>query len=254
MLHWQSEALILKADKFGDHDAIVHVFSAEHGLSRGVVKAGFATKRRADMQLGTLAEVTFKARMAEHMGSITLEAKHSFAARVMQDPLKLAAVGSMLSLLSASLAEHDPHPELYRKTIHFLQHAVVGEDSLLWLTEYARLEFALLEEVGFGLDLSSCAATGETGDLAYVSPKSARAVSRTAGAPYKERLLPLTEVMRNGHYIADNYKEIWDSLCVSGHFLETSLFPALNRPYPLLRGHFLAVLTRQRGKCHRAAV
>lgn len=244
MLHWQSEALILRVDKYGDHDAIVHGFSAEHGLSRGVVKAGFSRKRRADMQPGTLADVIFKARMPEHLGSITLEAKHSFAARVMQDPLKLAAMGSSLSLLSASLAEHDPHPELYAKTIHFLQHLAVGANTHIWLCEYVRLELALLEETGFGLDLTSCAATGSGEDLIYVSPNSARAVSRAAGEPYKHKLLPLPNWIKNNQEPSDSIDEIGCGLRLSGYFIEQRLLPALNRPVPELRQHFLAVLGR----------
>ncbi|MEJ0009910.1 MAG: DNA repair protein RecO [Alphaproteobacteria bacterium] len=172
MLQWSGEALILKVDKFGDHDAIVHLFSGEHGLERGVVKAGMSSKRRADMQPGTLVEARFKARMPEHLGSITFEPRHSFAARVMHDPLRLAGAGSILALLSATLAERDAHPDLYAATIHFLRHVAAGSETLVWLAEYVGSNWPCSKRVGFGLDLTSCVATGATESLAYVSPKS----------------------------------------------------------------------------------
>lgn len=245
MQQWQGEALLLKADKFGDHDAIVYLFSPEHGLGRGVVKAGMSSKRRADMQPGTLVDAVWKARLPEHMGSITLEAKHSFAARVMHDPLKLAAVGSILSLLSVSLADADPHPELYAATITFLQHTAAGSDPVIWLAEYVRLELALLEEVGFGLDLTSCVATGATEDLAYVSPKSARAVGKTAGEPYAAKLLALPGFLSDNEPVPDSISDIGQGVALTGYFLETRLLPALQRNAPPLREHFVSLLFRQ---------
>lgn len=244
MHHWSDEALILAVDKFGDHDAIVHLFGATQGLAKGVVKAGLSSKRRADMQPGTLVLAQSKARLEQHMGSVTLEAKHSYASRVMHDPLKLAAVGSAMSLLRATLAEHDPHPELYQATHHFLQHAAAGMEPRIWLSEYVRLELALLELAGFGLDLSECAATGGQEELVYVSPKSGRAVSREAGFPYHARMLTLPEFLHHAH-AADALEDIVAGLALTGHFLETRLLHELHRPLPPLRGHFAALLARQ---------
>lgn len=245
MQTWHDEALILKVDKFGDHDAIVHVFSPQHGIYRGVVKAGFASKRRADMQPATLVDAIWKARMPEHLGSIVLEARHGFAIRVMHDPLKLAATGSLLGLLSAALAERDPHPDLYAATVNFLQHIAAGSEALIWLTEYVRLELAILEEVGFGLDLSVCAATGATEQLSYVSPKSARAVSAAAGEPYADKLLPLPPFLLKGAQLPDSWVEIEQGIRLTGYFLETRLLPSLHRDNPPLRQHFLRLLERQ---------
>lgn len=244
MHQWSDEALILAVDKFGDHDAIVHLFTPTQGLARGVVKRGLSSKQRADTQPATLVVANWKARLAEHMGTITLEAKQSYATRVMADPLRLAAVGSVMSLLRATLAEHDPHPELYSATHGFLRHVAAGVEKLTWLSEYVRLECSLLELAGFGLDLSCCAATDSTEDLVYVSPKSARAVSRAAGAPYHERMLVLPEFIRDDH-LAESLQEIVDGLALTGHFLETRLLPELHRHTPPLRGHFTAVLLRQ---------
>jgi DNA repair protein RecO (recombination protein O) len=243
MHHWTDEALILAVDKFGDYDAIVHVFTPAQGLARGVVKRGLTSKKRPDMQPATLVEVNWSARLEQHMGTITLEAKHSYATRVMADPLKLAAVGSAMGLLRATLAEHDPHPELYHAAHHFLQHVAAGVAPLVWLSEYVRLELALLELAGFGLDLSECAATGEAADLVYVSPKSGRAVSREAGAPYHDRLLALPEFIRDGH-VAEAMGEVAAGLALTGQFFETRLLPELHRTMPPLRAHFSALVLR----------
>lgn len=246
MLSFTDEALILTVDKFGDSDAIVRVLTPMHGLCSGVVKRGLTGKNRADLQPATLVEATWKARLPEHMGNFTVEARHSFGARVMAEPLRLAAVGSIMGIIACSLAERDAHPELYAQTITFLQHVAAGVEKRVWLTEYVRLELAILEQAGFGLDLSTCAATGQWHDLAYVSPKSGRAVSRAAGAPYHDRMLELPEFIRDGAELPDSMEDIHHGMALTGHFLETRLLPALHRQPPALRGHFLGLLARQK--------
>ncbi len=245
MLQFTDEALILVVDKFGDHDAIVQLFTPEHGLCRGVVKRGLTGKNRADVQPATLVEATWKARMPDHLGTVTLEAKHSFAARVMHDALKLSAVGSVMGMMAASLAEHDAHPELYAQLVNFLQHVAAGVEPLIWLGEYVRLELALLELAGFGLDLSSCAATGTTEALHYVSPKSGRAVTQTAGEPYHDRMLMLPEFVREADHLPNDYIEVRNGVALTGHFLETRMLPALHRRPPAIRSHFVSLLLRR---------
>jgi DNA repair protein RecO (recombination protein O) len=245
MLSFTDEALILTVDKFGDHDAIVQVFTPAHGLVRGVMKRALTSKNRADVQPATLVEVNWKARMPEHMGTITLEAKHSFAARVMHDPLKLSAVGSVMGMVATSLAERDAHPELYAQLVNFLQHVAADVEQMVWLAEYVRLELALLELAGFGLDLTSCAATGTTDALNYVSPKSGRAVTQTAGAPYHDRMLALPEFIKEAGHLPESLAEVEQGVALTGHFLESRLLPALHRKPPALRAHFVGLLARK---------
>lgn len=245
MLTWSDEALILAVDKFGDADAIVHLFTPTQGLARGVVKRGFSGKAKADLQPGNLVQAGWKARLQEHLGTVTLEAKHAYAARVMNNALALAAVGSAMSLLSRAMAEHDPHPDLYHQAKGFLQHVAAGVEPLVWLGEYVRLELALLEQAGFGLDLLSCVATGSTKELVYVSPRSGRAVSQAAGEPYRGRLLALPGFLNEEEGIPASLTEIVVGLSLTGHFLETRLLAALHRPTPPLRSHFLGLLSRR---------
>lgn len=245
MQHWTDEALILDVTKFGDSDAIVQLFTPTHGLCRGVVKRGFAPRSRADLQPATLVQATWKARLAEHMGNVTLEGAHGFAARVMHDPLRLAAVGGVTGLLASCLAERDPQPELYHGAVDFLKHVAAGVEPLVWLTEYVRLEMALLEQSGFGLDLSECAATGVQEELVYVSPKSGRAVCRAAGAPYHDRMLALPPFLMLADDLPGGMDEIAQGVALTGHFLETRLLPALHRHPPAMRTHFAGLLARQ---------
>lgn len=245
MLTFTDESILLSVDKYGDHDAIVSLFTRSHGLVKGVVKRGLSGKNKADVQPATLVEATWKARMPEHMGTITLEARHSFAGRVMADPLKLSAVGSVMSLMALSLAERDAHAELYAQTLTFLQHVAAGTEPLIWLAEYVRLELALLELAGFGLDLESCAATGTREGLAYVSPKSGRAVSEGAGKPYHERMLGLPEFVKDSDAYPDDVSEIVAGLALTGHFLEGRMLPALHRRSPALRAHFVGLVGRR---------
>lgn len=244
MQHWTDQALILDLAKFGDHDAIVTLFTPQHGLLKGVVKGGFSSKKRADLQPATLVEANWKARLEQHMGTVTLEGAQAFGARVMHDPLRLSAIGSINSLLSSCLAERDPHPELYFAALDCYRHIAAGVEPLVWLAEYVRLEMSLLELAGFGLDLSECAATGQGNDLAYVSPKSGRAVSRAAGQPYHDRMLALPGFIREGE-LPDSMGDIADGVALTGHFIETRLLPALHRNPPLLRQHFCGLLRRQ---------
>lgn len=245
MHQFTDEALILTVQPFGEHDAIVQLFTRGHGLCRGVVKRALTSKNRADVQPGTLVDAVWKARLPEHLGTVTLEARHSYAARVMQDPLKLAAVGSSMGLIAAALAEHDAHSELYFQALGFLQHVAAGVEPLIWLAEYVRLEMALLELAGFGLDLTACAATGSREALVYVSPKSGRAVSRSAGEPYHDRMLILPEFIRDGQALADSLKEIVQGVALTGHFIEARLLPLLHRHTPPLRNHFTGLLMRR---------
>lgn len=246
MQHWTDEALILEVAKFGDSDAIVQLFTPQHGVCRGVVKRGLSPKNRADLQPATLVQATWKARLAEHMGNLVLEGAQSFAARVMHDPLRLAAVGGVTALLANCLAERDPHADLYYAALGFLQHVAAGVEPLVWLTEYVRLEMALLEQSGFGLDLTECAATGTRAELVYVSPKSGRAVSRAAGAPYHDRMLPLPPFLM-GDDLPDSMEEIGQGVALTSHFIETRLLPALHRRPPALRTHFCGLLQRHAG-------
>ena len=166
---------------------MAELFTLGHGRHLGLVRGGRSRRVRPLLQPGNLLRVTWRARLSEHLGGFNVELLEANAARILDDPAALAAIGSIAGL-ARLLPERDPHPELYAATLDILR---AFEDASLWPALFVRWELQLLGELGFGLDLSECAATGTDADLVYVSPRSGRAVSRDAGKPYCDRLLKL---------------------------------------------------------------
>lgn len=234
MVEWRDRAILLEAMKFADHDAIVTVFSREHGVHKGICKAALTKKNRSQMEPGNIADVRWNARLQEHLGKISLEVDMAIASRVMLDTLKLTTLGSVCSLLKATLPEHDPHPQLFDAVEGFLNHMAEADQPFEWLSHYIALEVRLLEALGFGLDLSECAATGLRENLTHVSPKSGRAVSGQAAAPYLDKLLPLPDFISKSTFAAC-WAEAADGLRLTGHFLEHWLLQAIHQPLSPVR-------------------
>jgi DNA repair protein RecO (recombination protein O) len=240
-MQWVDEALILDCGNYSEHAAIVHLFSREHGRYSGVSKAARATRNRATYQAGNLVEATWKARLSEHMGSLSCELVQSFAALVMTERLRLSALISACGLVRCLLAERDPHPQLY-DALRDLLLQIVHADAHQWQVAYCRFELLLLKECGAGLDLSACAATGVREDLVYVSPKSGRAVNREAGRAYHDRLLTLPAFLLSD---AAMYAEadIAPALRLTGYFIESYLRDAHHRPLPEARERLISLLS-----------
>lgn len=186
-MDWSDEGIILSVRTHGESGAVAELFTRQHGRHLGLVHGGRSRKLRPVLQIGNHVDTVWKARLADHLGHYTLELRQGFAAQVMDDAAALAAMTS-IAALSRLLPERDPHPNLFEVTLFVLGFL---NDPQVWPALVVRWEMVLLDELGFGLDLASCAATGKTADLSYVSPKSGRAVSAAAGEPYRDRLLAL---------------------------------------------------------------
>ena len=186
-MEWTDSGFILATRRHGETSLIVEAFTPAHGRHLGLVKGGRSARLRAVLQPGNRARLTWRARLSEHLGHFTVEAEGSRAADIMLDSMALAGLNTLTALVRL-LPERDPHDQLYAL---FEQIAAALPDRPGWLGDLARFELRILAELGFGLDLESCAATGTSEDLVYVSPKSGRAVSAAAGAPYAGRLLAL---------------------------------------------------------------
>ncbi|MEO1141867.1 MAG: DNA repair protein RecO [Pseudomonadota bacterium] len=186
-MEWQDEGLILGSRNHGESSAIVEVMTLGHGRHMGLVRGGRSSRMRPVLQPGNSATVSWRARLEEHLGSFTLEPGTLRAADLMQSQIGIYGIQTLASHLRL-LPERDPHPQLYNAAMVLLdnfEHFEIAASLMV------RFELALLEELGFGLDLNSCAATGETRELTYVSPKSGRAVSREAGKPWADKMLEL---------------------------------------------------------------
>ena len=192
-MDWSDDGIVLAARRHGESSAVVQLLTRGQGRHAGLARGGAGSRGRGIYQPGNLVAARWRARLPEHLGSYTCELAHSYAAALLDDPLRLAALASACAVAEAALPERHPYPKLYGAFIALLD-GLDGEPQ--WAAVYARWELGLLDELGFGLDLSRCASTGVTENLSYVSPKSGRAVSREAGAPYRDKLLPLAWLSR----------------------------------------------------------
>jgi DNA repair protein RecO (recombination protein O) len=191
-MEWRDTGFVLATRRHGESSLIVELLTREHGRHAGLVRGGQSPRRRALLQPGNSIAASWRGRLPEHLGTIECELVDPIAARLLDDPDRLAALGAASALLVAVLPEREPQTDLFHSFAGLLgaldsATASIGD----WARSYVVWEYDLLTGLGFGLDLGCCAATGTTDDLAYVSPRSGRAVSRAAGAPYHDKLLPL---------------------------------------------------------------
>lgn len=240
-MDWRDQGALLSTRQHGETSAIIEAFTAEHGRHAGVVRGGVSRKVAPMLQPGAQLDLSWRARLDEHIGTFTIEPIRSRTANIMADRLALSALGAITALLSFALPEREPHPQLYHHTITLLD-ALGTIDG--WPALYVQWELALLEELGFGLDLSRCAATGVSEDLIYVSPKSGAAVSKSGAGEWADRLLPLPAVLLGA--AETKPEEIAAGLRTTGYFLEKWLAPALgDRPLSPPRDRFVTSFLRQ---------
>jgi len=239
-MEWQGTGVIISVRKHGETSTIVDVLTESHGRHAGLVRGGAGRKLAPTLQPGTQVDVEWRARLEDHLGNYNIEPTQS-RATILSDRLALPAMGSVCALVNFAFPERMALPRLYIATVNLFDRMAAGG---AWLSDYALWEYALLEELGYGLDLDSCAATGVQQDLIYVSPKSGRAVSRAAGVDWADRMLPLPRFLR-AQTATKEAPEVLDALKTTGYFLERRLAPALgNRALPDARARFLAVLTK----------
>ena len=199
---------------FGEKDAIVHILTAEQGCHVGVLKNS-KSKNNQSIQIGTLASCHWKARLSDHMGTWSLEAEKSYLADILQDPKRLLALTVASQFTCQLLPERHPYPAFFTLWKNFL--TVLSEEQQ-WKGVYVLFEFHLLQELGFGLKLKSCAVTNTAENLKYVSPKTGCAVTESVGSPYHDRLLQLPAFLVNGDY-SSHPNDILAGLEVTGYFL-----------------------------------
>jgi len=240
-MEWRDQGALLAVRRHGETSAIVEIFTEERGLHAGVVRGGTSRKIAPVLQPGAQLDVRWRARLEDHLGSYTVEPLRSRAAAVMSDRLALSGLNALCGLLCFALPERQPHPVLYRRTMALLD--LIG-NTATWPLAYLRWELMLLEEMGFGLDLSSCAVTGTRADLVHVSPRTGRAVSAEAAGDWADRLLPLPPCLL-GHTPAPD-SDLLQGLRTTGYFLETHLATSLgNKPLPQARQRFVDALSRR---------
>ena len=239
-MQWTDEGIVLSVKPLGETAAVVELFTRGHGRHLGLVHGGRSRRLRPLLQVGNHVDATWKGRLSEQLGHITVELRRGFAAESMDSDAALSALMTLTSL-TRLLPERDPHPNLYEITLFVLGFL---DDVTVWPALMVRWELALLDELGAGLDLSECAATGSNDQLIYVSPKSGRAVSASAGEPYRDRMLALPPFLTKARTGAVTARDVLNGFALTGHFLETRVLLPRGETLPEPRGRIIANLDR----------
>ncbi|MDC1383385.1 DNA repair protein RecO [Candidatus Puniceispirillum sp.] len=246
MPDWQAEGIVLSVRPHGEGSAILFVLTDHHGRHAGLVRGGSSSKMRGVMQPGNRVQVNWRARLDEQLGQIQVELVQSIPAMLLDSPLRLSGVASMCAVLDGSLPEREAQPGLYEGSAALLDVIVLDDDNTSWLEGYVRWEIGLLAAVGYRLDLSRCAASGETTDLAYVSPKSGGAVGVHQAGAFANRMLALPKFLGG----VSCSKHDWIAgLDLTGHFLSKRVFAVHNLGLPAQRRRLADMVdTRYDGK------
>ncbi|MTV12634.1 MULTISPECIES: DNA repair protein RecO [Bradyrhizobium] len=245
-MEWTDEGIVLGVRRHGESSAIVELLTREHGRHLGLVRGGASSRMRPLLQPGNSVTAVWRARLDEHLGMYALEGTRLRAATLLGSSHAVYGV-THLAALARLLPERDPHEDIYwmlQVTLDDFEDAGVAAVHLI------RFELAMLTELGFGLDLENCAATGETSDLIYVSPKSGGAVSRAAGEPWRDRLLPLPEFLREGEGGANSWsdQDLLDGFQITGLFLLRHVLEPRGQGHSDARDGFINAVTRRRGR------
>jgi DNA repair protein RecO (recombination protein O) len=242
-VHLATTAIVCALRQHGEHGVVARLMTAEAGMVPGYVRGGRSRRLRPILMPGNLVAAEFRARSEEQLATLTVELVTS-RAPLISEPLAAAAIEWACALTATVLSEQHPYPRIYQALDGLLGAIEAAPSVRGWAAALVRYELLLLAELGFGLDLTRCAATGSTEDLVWVSPKSGMAVSRAAGAPHAERLLPLPRFLLEGGQA--DWSDLFDGLRLTAHFLRRDLLDGR-------RIEVLAARERLEDRLHRAA-
>ena len=229
-MDWDAPAIVLEARPFGEADAVATVMTQAHGTHRGLARGGLSRGKAAIWQPGNIVQARWVGRLADQLGGISAELVHPAAALAMDDPLTLEMLRAACAVAEGALPEREPHPRVFGGLLHLLAHLSQGAALL---ADLIRWEAALLADLGYGLDFSACAVTGSNARLAFVSPRTGRAVSEEAAGEWRARLLPLPVLLL--HEEQGTPADWRDGLKLTGHFLARDAFGHHHRPLPPAR-------------------
>ncbi len=236
-MDWAGEGYILSVKKHGETSAIIEVFNRERGRHLGLVRGGVSRTKRAVLQVGNFVQLEWRARLSEHLGYFTIEALSFRAAELMDDRLSLAGLNALCAIARETLPERESYALVYDAFEILLANL---DDPDIWPALFVQWEAGLLTAMGYGLDLRTCAATGTNDNLTHVSPRSGRAVSRSAAEPYLDKMLALPAFMIGSRYVTA--QDVADGLALTGYFLETRVQWGVNKTLPDARAQMIARL------------
>lgn len=239
-MEWRDEGIILGTRKHGESSAILEVMTRAHGRHLGMVRGGRSRRMQPLLQPGNRVDLIWRARLDEHLGLYQVEGLELHAARLFDSACAVYGLQTLAAHLRM-LPERDPHANLYETLNLLLAHL---EDPAAAGELIVRFELLVLDELGFGLDLTRCAATNAREDLVYVSPKSGRAVSREAGAPWADRMLALPAFLRRGSGLRADLAAMEDAFRLTGFFFARHVYEPRGMDAPEARAGFLAALRK----------
>jgi DNA repair protein RecO (recombination protein O) len=241
-MEWTDDAIVLSLRPHGEHGVILEALTRGHGRHLGLVHGGASTKRRASLQPGNGIKLHWRARLSEHLGSFTAELTSARAADMFETRASLAGLNAFTAVASAVLPERERHTPTYEGGEALLD-AIATHDFNGWAPLFVRWEVGLLDELGFGLDLARCAATGATDDLTYVSPRTGRAVSAGAGEAYREKLLPLPPFLL-GSQVTPTETDLQAGLALTAHFIAQWVLAPHDKALPEARERLAGLADR----------
>ena len=233
-MEWSDDGVVISVRAHGETGAIVETLTRDHGRHMGLVRGGASRKVRPALQPGNRLHLHWRARLSEHLGNFTAEISKARAGELLDSRDALLGLNAFSSVVSAAMPEREAHAPVFEAG-EILLDAMASEDFAHWAALFVRWEMGLLDALGFGLDLSSCAATGLRDDLRYVSPKSGRAVSGEAGRAYASRLFPLPAFLLGSQNAAPTGEDVAAGLKLTGHFLNDRVLVPHRREMPAAR-------------------
>lgn len=216
-MEWQDQGILLVVKRHGEGAAIIEVLTEAHGRHAGLMRGGGSRKSAALLQPGNLLALTWRARLEDQLGSYSVELKATHSVDILSSKLKLYVFNALSAMLAHYLPEREPNPEIYRAVIDVIERLRTGKN---WEHRYCLLELEMLNSLGYGLDLTQCAVTGQHTDLTHVSPKSGRAVSQEAARGWEDRLLKFPRFLQQEELTEITSEEFRQSLKLSGYFFE----------------------------------
>ncbi len=230
-MEWSDEGIVVSVKKYSENKMLLHILTRKNGLHSGIVS--FSNKNAANFQMGNFVHVNWKGRLKEHVGFFNLELQNCIFAKIIHEEKKIAALNVSCALIFHVIPERENAIDIFLAFKNFLLSLTKKTD--FWQINYFFFEISLLSELGFGVDFSKCAVTGENSDLFYVSPRSARAVSFEAGKEFHDKLLIMPDFLKTSSTTSATEEDLLKALKISGFFLQKHVFDPLNKQLPKQR-------------------
>lgn len=247
-MEWSDDAIVLSVRRHGESGTILEALTRTQGRHLGLVRGGTSRRLKSLLQPGNSVRLQWRARLSEHLGNFTAELDRARAGALMDNREALTGLNAFTAIACATLPERSPHHGPIYAASEILLDGMLEDGLAHWGALYVRWEAGLLKSLGFGLDLSQCAATGTTDDLTYVSPKSGRAVSAEAGAPYAARLFALPKFLLSSQNADVTIADIAAGLALTGHFLFERVLRPHEKPMPIARLRLDALAAHEEGE------